>query len=233
MAISEYYSQFNSKISEINETEKKVRSSLDKLRVQIAQDPKSPTANEEGQIRRQINEMKDLTNKLEEAYNNRNVPSGFPGPELDRRQKEIQNIKIRMTGIDQGFQDVLDKKYGFVSTRNYDGYAESDEMKGMSNSELLQYQKEKIQDQDKQIDEITLDVKKGQVMAKEAGHQLDEQNKQLDQLQEDIDRLDSRMKKASKKFENYVAQQSGCKIIFILILELAAALAIYLVFTTG
>ena len=68
-------------------------------------------------------------------------------------------------------------------------YQPTEEMKTMSNSELLMFQKDKIKDQDKQIDDITLDVKKGRVLAKEAQHTMEEQNKQLDQLQEDIDKL--------------------------------------------
>ena len=79
------------------------------------------------------------------------------------------------------------------------------------------------------IDDITLDVKKGRVLAKEAGHIIEDQNKQLDSLQEDIDRLDSRMQRDFiKRIENYVAKQSGCCIFIVLILELAAAAVIYL-----
>ena len=108
-------------------------------------------------------------------------------------------------------------------------YQQSEEMKTMSNSELLQLQKNKIKEQDDQLDEITLEVKKGRVLAKEAGHIIDEQNKQLDTLQEEIDRLDSRFKRGIKRFENYVAKQSTCCIIMTLIIEAAIAFLIFFI----
>ena len=102
-------------------------------------------------------------------------------------------------------------------------------MKNMSNSELLTFQKEKIKEQDKIIDDITLDVKKGRVLAKEAGNIMEQQNKELDQLQEEIERVDSRFQRGIKRFENYVQKQSGCCIIIILIIELAIALLIFFI----
>ena len=92
----------------------------------------------------------------------------------------------------------------------------------MSNAELYQQQQLKLKDQDQQLDDIFLDVKKGRVLAKEAGQIMDEQNKQLDELQDDIDRLDSKLKRGAKRFQNYVAKKSGCCIVVILIIELIA-----------
>ena len=102
-------------------------------------------------------------------------------------------------------------------------------MKGMTNKELIVLQKDKINQQDKKIDDITLEVKKGRVLAKEAGHIIDDQNKQLDLLQEDMDRLDNRFKRGIKRFENYVSRQSGCCIIIVLIIELVVAFVIYFI----
>ena len=107
-----------------------------------------------------------------------------------------------------------------------DNYQLSEDMKNMTNAELYQQQQLKIKEQDLQLDDIFLDVKKGRVLAKEAGKIMDEQNKQLDELQDDIDRLDSKLKRGAKRFENYVAKQSGCCIVIILILEFIAGFLI-------
>ena len=107
-----------------------------------------------------------------------------------------------------------------------ENYQPTEDMKNMSNVELLQQQKIKMKEQDQQLDDIFLDVKKGRVLAKEAGQIIDEQNKQLDELQDDIDRLDSKLVRGTKRFEKYVAKQSGCCIVVILVLELIAGFLI-------
>jgi hypothetical protein len=65
----------------------------------------------------------------------------------------------------------------------------------------MQLQKDKIEQQDKVIDDVILDVKKGRVLAKEVAHIIDDQNKQLDNLKGDIDRLDSRMQRGIKRLK--------------------------------
>ena len=80
-----------------------------------------------------------------------------------------------------------------------------------------------MSDQDEKLEEITLDVKKGTQLAKNAGHVMKEQNKQLDQINEDIDRTKERMDTLTGRFERYVAKFSMCKMIFIIVIELAIA----------
>ena len=134
-----------------------------------------------------------MVSQLDNAYSNRNAPSQIPGMELDRRQKEIQKMNIEILEIEKSFKNLQNQKYAFKNTTTDEPYKQSEEMKTMSNRDLYQLQKEKVSDQDKILDDVILDVKKGRVLAKNAGEMIQEQNKQLDQLQEDIDRLDSRM----------------------------------------
>ena len=186
----------------------------------------------EDEIERDIKNLKEKHHQLDDAYSNRNAPSHIPSLELDKRQKDIQQLLIDIKEIEKAFKNVQSQKYSFKGKMEEGDYQPTAEMKTMSNSELLMFQKDKIKDQDKQIDDITLDVKKGRVLAKEAQHTMEEQNKQLDQLQEDIDKLDSRFQKGIKRFENYVAKQSGCCISLVLIAELAAAFLIYFLLIT-
>ena len=185
------------------------------------------TTTTESEIDRDIRKLKDTQNELDNAYSNRNAPSTIPGIELDRRQKEIQKLGISIRDIENTFKNFQNQKYSFKGGNMNENYQQSDEMKNMSNSELLLYQKDKIKEQDKIIDDITLDVKKGRVLAKEAGNIMEQQNKELDQLQEDIERLDSKFQRGIKRFENYVQRQSGCCIMIVLIIELAIAFLIY------
>lgn len=221
----ELYSNFNGIISKQEEAGKELRKKISNYQ-QITQSGKTNTILVENEIERDIKNFKDMCNQLDNAYSNRNAPSQIPFAELDRRQKEIQKLSLDIQEIEKSYKGVQNQKYAFKGTMP-DNYQQTDEMKVMSNSELLQLQKDKIHQQDKIIDDITLDVKKGRVMAKETGEIIKDQNKQLDALQEDIDRLDSRMQRGIKRFENYIAKQSGCLIIIILIIEMGAAFAIY------
>ena len=81
----------------------------------------------------------------------------MPLNELDRRQKQIQNLGQDINELYRNYQKIKDKKYEFKGQRNND-YQPTEDMKNMTNNELLQYQKVKMKQQDDQIDEIFLNV---------------------------------------------------------------------------
>jgi len=221
----EFYTNFTGVISKQEEASKEIRKKLSNYQQSV--NAGGNTISIESEIDKDIKKYKDMVNQLDNAYSNRNAPSQIPGMELDRRQKEIQKMNIEILEIEKSFKNLQNQKYAFKNTSTDEPYKQSEEMKTMSNRDLYQLQKEKVSDQDKILDDVILDVKKGRVLAKNAGEMIQEQNKQLDQLQEDIDRLDSRMQRGIKRFENYVSKQSGCCIIIILLLELAAAILIF------
>ena len=183
----------------------------------------SNTIQMESDIEKEISNFRKAHKELENAYSNKNAPSQMPLNELDRRQKQIQNLGQGINELYQSYQKIKDKKYEFKGQRNND-YQPTEDMKTMSNAELLQYQQQKIKQQDDQLDEIYMDVKKGKVMAKEAHKILDEQNKQLDDLQNDMDRLDSKLKIGAKRFADYASKKSGYCIVTILVLEVIAGI---------
>ena len=181
----------------------------------------SNTIKIEGDIEKELSSLKEAHRELENAYSNKNAPSQISPNELDRRQKQIQNLGSNIQDIEQNYKQIKNKKYEYKGSK-IDNYQPTEEMKTMSNSELLQYQQQKMKKQDDQIDDIIIDVKKGTVLAKETEKILDDQNKQLDELQEDIDKLDSKLKKGAKRFADYAAKKSGYCIVIILVLELIA-----------
>ena len=176
----------------------------------------SNTIKIEGDIEKELSSLKEAHRELENAYSNKNAPSQISPNELDRRQKQIQNLGSNIQDIEQNYKQIKNKKYEYKGSK-IDNYQPTEEMKTMSNSELLQYQQQKMKKQDDQIDDIIIDVKKGTVLAKETEKILDDQNKQLDELQEDIDKLDSKLKKGAKRFADYAAKKSGYCIVIILV----------------
>ena len=183
----------------------------------------SNTIKMESDIEKELSSYKKAHRELEVAYSNQNAPSQMPPDELDRRQKAIQNLGQNIRELEQNYHKIKDKKYEFRGQRNND-YQPTEDMKTMTNSELLQYQKVKIQKQDEQLDEIYMDAKKGIVIAKETGKILDEQNKQLDDLQNDMNRLDSKLKRGAQRFADYAGKKSGYCIGIILALEVIAGI---------
>lgn len=225
----EFYINFNDTIAKQEEKSKELRQKISNYQ-KVTAGGSSNTISIENEIERDIKNFKELISQLENAYNNRNAPSQIPPNELDRRQKEIQKLGINIQEIESSYKNVQNQKYAYKGSAP-DNYQQTEEMKSMSNSELMQLQKDKIEQQDKVIDDVILDVKKGRVLAKEAAHIIDDQNKQLDTLQEDIDRLDSRMQRGIKRFENYVTKQSGCCLILTLLIELGIGIGIYFIFS--
>ena len=131
--------------------------------------------------------------------------------------------------MDKDYKNVEENKYKFKNEIQED-YSQKEEYKNMTTGELMVVQKNKLKDQDKQIDDITLDVKKGTQLAKNAGHVMQEQNKQLEQMNQDIDRTKDNMNKLTGRFESYVAKFSMCKMITILIIELIIGAVIIILY---
>ena len=81
----------------------------------------------------------------------------------------------------------IDAKYKYKS--NFDPnskYAETDEMRDMSNRHLIDYQQKKLKNQDKDIDEIIGYAKEGKEINKELKTELLKQNRQLDDIEMDV-----------------------------------------------
>ena len=180
----------------------------------------------EQDLEKEINNAKEMSSKLETAYNYKNAPSTMPPLELDRRQKQIQELRDAILENEQNYRNYKNQKYSYKDTSD-GNYEITEDMKNMNNNELLALQKEKINQQDKMIDDIAMDVKKGKVLAREAGVIIKDQNAQLDDLQEEMDKLDSNFQKGIKRFQNYAKKQSGCCITIILILEIVATFLIF------
>ena len=219
------YLEFKKIISEQEEKSKNLSGKLTKYKDTIKSGVN--TISFENEIEKEILSLKEAYSELENAYSNRNAPSQIAPQELDRRQKQIKTLDIRINELEKNYEELKNEKYRYKGTGMEDEYVLTDDMKNMDNQGLMQLQQKKLKEQDAQLDDIYLDAKKGTVLAKEAGKILEEQNKQLDELQNDMDKLDSRLQRRIKRFKDYAAKQSGCCITFILILELVAGFLIY------
>ena len=221
---NELYMDYESIMSKQKEVIKEIVSKIKEYQKIISTG--TNTIKMEQDLEKEINNAKEMSSKLETAYNYKNAPSTMPPLELDRRQKQIQELRDAILENEQNYRNYKNQKYSYKDTSD-GNYEITEDMKNMNNNELLALQKEKINQQDKMIDDIAMDVKKGKVLAREAGVIIKDQNAQLDDLQEEMDKLDSNFQKGIKRFQNYAKKQSGCCITIILILEMVATFLIF------
>lgn len=222
----EYYMSYQKYVDNIKDLEKKINQELTSYKQKTGD--KGSTIQLENQIKALLKEYKDLQTNMSTAYSRKNVPGGMPEVTIDKRQKEIQGFEITYNELEKNYRNIENEKYRFKNEITED-YSQKDEYKNMSAEELIVVQQNKLKQQDNQIDDIVLEAKRGQQLARNAGHVMKEQNKQIEQLNEDIDRNKENMDKLSGRFERYVAKFSMCKMIMILIIEIIIA-AVCLIF---
>ena len=220
----EYYMNYQKYVDDIKNLEKTINQELTTFKSKTG--GKELTIQLENQIKGHLKEFKDLQTSMSTAYSRKNVPGGMPELTIDKRQKEIQQFEITYNEMDKNYRSIENERYRFKNEITED-YSQKEEYKNMSAGELLMVQQNKLKEQDEQIDDIVLEAKRGQQLARNAGHVMKEQNKQIEQINEDIDRNKENMDKLTGRFERYVAKFSMCKMVMTLIIEaLIAAVCI-------
>ena len=214
-----FYTEYNYYIDELKKSEKSIRDEINNYKNLSNQN----TIDIERTIQEMLKNFQGLCEKLHTAYLDKNCPSSMPSKLIDSRQKEIRQFEINHKEIEKEFIYFKNNKYSFKNNITED-YSTKEEYKNMSTGELKQIQKDRLKEQDARIEDITLDVKKGTQLAKNAGKVINDQNKQLDEMNEDIDRTKEKMNSLTARFENYVGKYSVCKMIIILLIELAIAI---------
>ena len=220
-----YYTEYRSHLKDLEGIEKKINTELGEYKKKM--NDSGINIEMENKIKGLLKEYKDKKDNLAEAYSSRNIPSGFPFAELDKRQKEIQQLGFNYDKMANEYKAIENERYKFKGGIDED-YSKKEEYKFMNRDELLTLQKNKLNKQDEQIEDITVDVKKNTQLEKNAKHVIKDQNKQLEQINEDIDRTKEKMGKLTDRFKNYASSISWCKLIFIIIIELVIALGAYL-----
>ena len=223
-----YYSNYMDFIKQIGDLGKNIKTELGNFKQKISSNDIS-TNNEEKSIDENLKQYKKLLDDLSDAYQLSKIPSELPEIEVDKRLKEIQQLEIEYTELIKNFSKLRNKKYKFNDEIKED-YTEKEEYKDMTPRELMELEQKRLEEQDKRLAEITEDVVKGRKIANEMKVILKEQNKQLDQIGEDMDRTDERMKGLTSRMSKFIARQSTCCLIIILVIEIIVALAFYFLF---
>lgn len=223
------YKDYRHYINEINMKEKDINNCISKFKDKM--DSKENTFMEQNNLKKLLEEYYKKYSELSDAYKPGNVPTSLPLRELQRRQQEIQAFKFTYERMKKTLDEFRNQKYAFnkqVFNPNEE-YKGDERMQDMSNQELKDYQKEKLNLQNNELIEIEKNAKKGIVLSNEIKAELKHQDLKLDDLEENIDQWDSGMKRVTKKFEKYITGSKTCCLIIILIVEVAIAIGIYFI----
>jgi len=108
-----------------------------------------------------LNKFKSQWKEVDEAYQNKNVPSLIPNGVRERRQIEIQNLNISVyKQLKERYEALKSKKYSYdFSEFDKKNYNTMEEYKNKSGEQLIQISKEKIKKQDEHLDDIESNVK--------------------------------------------------------------------------
>lgn len=225
----DYYKKYREFVNELTNIEKQIMADLSTYRDKVSTSGAS-TIDDENKIKKELSDFNEKLEPLENAYSNRNAPSGYPPQELDRKQKELQKFRINYEEMKKQYNSIFNSKYAYKNKIGDDvDYMHKEEYKNATTDELLVMQKEKLNEQDERIDDITLDVKKNITLAKNVNHVLNDQNKKLEEINEDIEMTDEKMKTLSARFANYAKKRSWWCLMIILIVEIAIAIGTYFI----
>ena len=225
--MSEYYSNFKQFIEELTQKEKSIRADLSSFKETIQKG--ANTIDLEKKIKDSLKSFKDLVDNLNQAYSSKNAPGNMPDKTLESRQKEIKKYLISYDEMEKDYKDLFNDKYTFKGHIEED-YKTKEEYKNMGAGELLLLEKQKLNQQDDKIDEITSDVKKGTVLAQNLHHELKDQNKKLDEIGEDMDRVDSKINKLTLKFNNYLKKAGYCCLTCTFVFEIVILIGLIILY---
>ena len=217
------YNQYNEVIQKQKNHEKEIRTKIQNYQDQIKKGIN--TISIENDIEKEIKNFISSINILEKGYNVRNAPGYLDDMELDRRQKEIQQLSISINNIEKDYNNLKEKKYSYKSSN--EEYHPTEEMKDMSNEELLEFKDKKMKENDDKINLITNEVKTINVEVKEVGQIIKDQNNEMDKIAEDMDRVDSKFQKGVNKMKKYLEESSFWCIIPILVVEIVGSVLIF------
>ena len=224
---TEFHKSYKTKMEELNNIGSEINKLIDTYSKKI--DNKENTSQIEIDIQKKIDEYIKFQKKFDEAYDSKNLPPGIPKPQVDKRQREISGCANEYKNFQDRFSALQSRKYEF-KTDKLEQIDYNEKYKGVKTSQLLMVRDNNIKEQNKHLEDISTNVKKGTTLAKNINAELENQNTKLEFLNDDIDKLDSGMKRTMKKFETYIQETSICRYLLLIFILVAIFVGEYFLF---
>jgi chromosome segregation ATPase len=224
---TEFHRSFKKKMEELNQIGSEINKLIDNYSKKI--DKNENTAQIEIEIQKKIDEYKNFQILFDKAYDKDNVPPGISKIQCEIRQKEIYVCKNEVKKFEERFSALQNRKYEF-KTDKLDQIDYNEKYKGVNTKQLLLERDNNIKAQNEHLEDISKNVKKGTVLAKNINAELENQNTKLEFLNDDIDKLDSGMKRTMKKFQTYIQETSICRYLLLIFILVAVFVVEYFLF---
>ena len=205
---------FRTKLSELKQKFTKIKSDYQ------LDNPKTFLTNEQkGNLKYSLQKLKSETNNFKTQYLSSNYRSVLSEFEDSNRKDElselISNIDILINLHCKGDYEIKIKEEDFKDKEFDNPY------------EQMQYQKEKLLEQDNIIDNIISINEENKVIGKDVKHNLNEQNKKIIQIGDSLDKTQSSADKLNAKVVDLILDSSFWK--YYVIIAVLALIMIWLI----
>eukprot|EP00002_Diphylleia_rotans_P040953 TRINITY_DN9843_c0_g1_i2.p1 TRINITY_DN9843_c0_g1~~TRINITY_DN9843_c0_g1_i2.p1 ORF type:complete len:240 (-),score=62.99 TRINITY_DN9843_c0_g1_i2:333-1052(-) len=197
------------------------------------------------QIRKSIKELDEKIELLDDAVKLqlRNISSNLSEKESLRRQDKMMDLKLKRDELKVMHQKGPSENQSalFAPSRASQGRAwgnaagksiqETEETRELSSDELVQVQRQRMQEQDALIERIGMSVDRQKQIGLTIHDELTEQNKMLEDLEDQVDHTTSRLSREQQRI-NKILKKSSTKwlmcclfisiVLFVLLVALGA-----------
>ena len=195
---------FKSKISDFTEKIQKIKKNynLNNTKIPLSNDQKA-------KLKYNLQNIKKDLNNFKQEYLNSNYRSVLSSDQDEFRKEQINDI---ISEIDNMINNYC--KVAYQINLKEEDFKDEEFNNPM---EKMQYQKRKLLEQDKIIDEILVTNKENKGIGKEVKHTLEEQNKKILQIGTNLDRAQTDADKLNAKFTDFILDSSFCKLYMLII----------------
>jgi len=195
---------FKSKISDFTEKIQKIKKNynLNNTKIPLSNDQKA-------KLKYNLQNIKKDLNNFKQEYLNSNYRSVLSSDQDEFRKEQINDIISEI--------DIMINNYCKVAYQINLKEEDFKDEEFNNPMEKMQYQKRKLLEQDKIIDEILVTNKENKGIGKEVKHTLEEQNKKILQIGTNLDRAQTDADKLNAKFTDFILDSSFCKLYMLII----------------
>ena len=149
--------------------------------------------------------------------------------EANKRINMLNEIVKNSKDHKKTFDDLINDKYQFVillyqkqDTTKYEGYNQREDIQGKDTYQLMDIQRDKLGNQDKQIGDLIGVAKQGNNMAVKLSDTMKDQNEKLLVVHSDMERTEEKMSQTRKKFDEFIEKSNFCCLYIVILLEIVA-----------
>mmetsp|Transcript_579 Transcript_579/g.688 ORF Transcript_579/g.688 Transcript_579/m.688 type:complete len:227 (-) Transcript_579:1341-2021(-) len=174
-------------------------------RSQVLREGSADAARLTGVIRRKMNGLKSKCDQLQKGLKDPRISE----QEAERRCDMLARLKTRSDQM-TSLLARPEQRNAMLEGPRVQEVRETDQTAEMDNQGLLDLQRNIMDDQDAQLEDLSRVVSSTKHISMAIGEELDLQNRLLDDLEDDVDVTDGRLRNATKSIKQLMKKNSTC-----------------------